>query len=757
MKLLRNSGIAMSAVVFITTNSYAFESVPVSTTINNAQLSIPYTEHSIIIDADLSDPAWQQALEIDLNIVNNPWNNLPSPIKTTAKIIENGEYLYVAFIADDPDPSKIKGFLADRDSTWGDDLVGIKLDTYNNRRLDYEFLVNPYGVQNDSIANENTGEVNDLWDGIWQSYGKITEQGYQVEIAIPFNMLNFEQSDTDKVWAIELLRLYPRDERLRISHINLDRNNKCWLCQIPEIKGFKKAKMGKNIRLTPYSVAGRNQNRDIYNSNDSWHWGITASAALDATLNPDFSNVEADSGQLNVNKNFALFFNEKRPFFLENADYFSSNYNLVYTRNIADPDYGVKITGREQQHSYGFFATNDSQTNILLPGNLGSQLLTLNKESYASALNYRYNVNDDFSVGLIGTLRTAEHYHNLVTGVDGKYRIDDSNSVLAQVLSSNSKNTDAGFQGLVANTDTGFSDQAYKVNFVHESEHWQVNLGQQQINKNFRADLGFVPKTDFKQSDISIQRTFYGDTESWWSEANIKSDWDIQRNQANEIIEQAFKVSSTVYGPMLSRLVAKIERANRVGLRANNAIDDIDNNTTMFTEQLIDLHGELHVNSRIKAGIGINQGDKIDYGNNRLGFYREYYGEITLNPTDHFMIDLFYTQSSLRADNEVGNDEQVYHAKLTDLRLSYQFDVRSYLKLNVIYADVQRNPENNPMLSYTGKDRSLATQLMYSYKLNPQTVFFVGYSDSSYQDNDLSKLTRDARTFFTKISYAWMP
>jgi len=254
MHWLRNSNVSVSAVL-IAVIGLTFSSLANSITNKIDSFLIPHTENSIKIDGDLNDDSWDQALSISLNIVNNPWHNLPSPVTTTAKIIEDGEYLYVAFIADDPHPEEIIGFLGDRDTKWGDDLVGIKLDTFNSRRLNYEFFVNPFGVQNDSIHNEVTSETNDLWDGIWYSYGKITKQGYQVEIAIPFNILNFEQGDNEKTWAIELVRLYPRNERLRISHMPIDRDNACWICQMPEIKGFKQAKIGRNLTLTPFSVA----------------------------------------------------------------------------------------------------------------------------------------------------------------------------------------------------------------------------------------------------------------------------------------------------------------------------------------------------------------------------------------------------------------------------------------------------------------------------------------------------------------------
>jgi hypothetical protein len=766
MKWLRNGGYFISAALFLTTSSFTFAQESKTPQINTNKLNIPHTNGSINVDADLSDKAWQDALVVDLNIVNSPWNNRPSPVKTTAKIMENGEYLYISFLAEDPDPSKIKGFLSDRDSTLTDDIVGIKLDTYNNRRILYQFLVNPYGVQNDAIANENTGSVNTLWDGIWQSYGKITDQGYQVEIAIPFNILNFEPSDANKTWSLELLRLYPRDERLRISHMPLNRDNNCWACQMPEAVGFKQAKLGKNIQLTPYAAASYDQSRDIWDATDPWHnktnsdagidlrWGITPSNSLTATLNPDFSNVESDSGQLSVNKNFSLFFKEKRSFFLENSDYFSSNNNLVYTRNIADPDYGVKFTGREQQHTYGFFATNDTQTNIILPGNLGSRIRTLNQESKSSALNYRYNVNDDLSFGFLSTYRSADVYHNLVTALESKFRLDESNTFKAQLLSSDTKDDPS-----IASSTDAFNDTAYKLNYSHESEYWTIELGQQQINKNFRADLGFMPKSDFKESTVSVKRQYYGDENTWWTEASAEIKWDIQHNQQNELIERGYLASSIINGPMLSRFVLSYSNKDKVGLRKTAENNAIDLNTSRFTESIAGLFAEAQPLASLNIALGIDKGKKIDYSNDRLGNYQEIYGYVTWFITNHLKVDLYQSYSEMKADNELTglHNANVYTENLIDLRFAYQFDVRSYLKLNIVYDDISKNIANNPLSSVSATDKSLSTQLIYSYQINPQTVFYLGYSDSSYQDDDLTQLTRERKTFFSKISYAWQP
>ncbi|MBL4910089.1 MAG: carbohydrate binding family 9 domain-containing protein [Alteromonadaceae bacterium] len=735
-------------------------SVNVSVNQGIKSFAIPHSKSSITIDGELSDQAWQQALTIPLNIVNDPWNNLPSPVKTTAKIIENGEYLYVSFIADDPHPENIIGFLGDRDTKWGDDLVGLKLDTFNSRRLNYTFLVNPFGVQNDSIQNEVTGDNNYLWDGIWQSYGKITKQGYQVEIAIPFNSLNFVQGKQEKTWAIELVRLYPRNERLRISHMPIDRNNACWICQMPEITGFKEAEIGQNITLTPFAVASRNDTRDIYSNNDSYNknnktdtgidlrWGITPSTLLNTTINPDFSTVESDAGQLNVNTAFSLFYDEKRTFFLENSDYFASNYNLVYTRNIADPDFGVKLTSREKNHSYGVFLTNDKETNFIMPSSTQSRLISLNEKSYSGAANYRYNVNDNLSFGIIGTLRKSNSYHNYVTGIDSKYRFNDSNLALVQLLTSETQQDNL----TTKNNNDSFTDQAIKIDLKHNSEFWQANAGYQKIGKNFRADLGFMPRADFEKKSLSVSRIVYADNNDNWQEVHFSGRWYTQDNENGELLERDSAIAVLFYGSMLSTIDVSYHISNKVGLRQDRNNTSIKNNAHLFNENYLDFYADFQPSNRIFVNVIARLGDKIDFGNNRLGTITELSPGFSINLTNHLEVGINQTYSKL--DSEGKN---VYIANLTDVRISYQFDVQSYLKLSMVYSDVNRNPNNNPNTFYGKRDRSLSTQLIYSYKVNPQTVFFLGYSDSSYQDDDLSTLKRDQRTFFSKISYAWIP
>ena len=770
MLLLRSRCKAVTVFVLLlfSINSFA-ESITEKPNNKIAHLSIPHTEDNITIDGNIDEEVWEKALSIDLNIVNNPWNNKPSPVKTTARIIENGDVIYISFVAQDPNPEEILAYLGDRDTRLADDVVGIKLDTYNNRRLSYELFVNPYGVQIDRIKNELTGDVNSAWNGMWQSFGKRTATGYQVEMAVPYHTLNFADTDEEKTWAIEFIRLYPRDTRLRISHVPLDRDNDCWLCQIPEAKGFKEAKTGNNLMLTPAVVASKNDNRDIYDPQDDWQnnndtdvgvdlrWGINANTLLNVTVNPDFSTVESDIGQLSVNKTYSLFYLEARPFFFENSDYFSSNFNLVYTRNIADPDYGAKLTGTSDNHTYGGFISHDTQTNFIVPGNTGSSLKSIDEESHSGAFKYRYDFTENFSLGAISTLRKSDSYKNTVAGVNSKYQMNDSNALLAQVVHSTSDYS-------IKQTND-LSDQAVKLAYEHKSEYWSVHAEHQKIGKNFRADLGFMPKADYQDERLLVDRYFYGENNSFWQEAKLSGQWQIKHNENGELLEKSLASSFTIDGPKLSSFDIMLTYADKIGLRkseldnslngADNSVirfdDSIDGNTDRFTEKLVTMFAYVQPTKYLYGELSLTFGDKIDYQNNRIADYQEIYANTRMNPTSHLEVDLSYTYETL--DSAAG---KIYDANLVELRVSYQFDVNSYLKLNIVYSDVDQNLDNNDS-AYSKTNSDLSTQLIYSYKLNPQTVFFLGYSDKSYQDDDLNDLRRGERTLFTKVSYAWMP
>ncbi|MBL4630567.1 MAG: carbohydrate binding family 9 domain-containing protein [Paraglaciecola sp.] len=741
-----------------------------------AQLDIPNLAGEIKVDGELDDIQWQHAKEMELNYVTHPFENTRPPVTTKVKIFENGDTLYLAFIAQDPRVEHISAFYRDRDGIWNDDLVGIKLDTFNDSRLAYEFFVNPLGIQADAIQNEMTGDESDSWDGIWQSAGKIVADGYQVEMAVPLRILNFAEGSEKKTWGAELVRYYPRADRLRISNMPRDRNNSCDLCQMGSISGFKQAKQGKNLALVPTLVLGKGQSRDLDESlvwEDSNNteigldvkWGITPEISLQATLNPDLSQVEADVAQLSINDTFALFFDEKRTFFLENADYFSSNFNLVYTRNVAAPDYGAKVTGRIDQHTFGLFVANDTSTTFLVPGNLGSSVASFEQESLNLALRYRYDLSDQLSIGWTGTVRDAQGYYNYVNGIDAKYKLTDKDTFRAQILRTDTQypidlykefcdddcelDEDYSETALRIKKTEAFSGKAHRLNYSHEERNWNAFVTRNSRGSGIRTDLGFGSLADSHKTIVGGGYNWYSEN-TWWNKIRVNGDWDISHNDNGELIEKEAEVYLSLNGQLQSYFEFGLVKRDKVGLRDDASNLRITNNSTLFTEQMASFYFEMRPAPWGYISAFTRYGDRIDYDNNRLGKQLFVRPTLHLNLGNSLQFKLRHTYQHFEVEKQ-----SLFTANLTDFRLTYQFNQRQFLRLILVHSDIERNQQNYTF-DVDANSKNLGTQLLYSYKLNPLTKFFVGYSDSAYQDDELTSLTKDERSVFMKFSYAWL-
>lgn len=770
--------------------SAALLSVPFTTLATSQPVTLPFIAEQATIDGQLNDPSWQRAKKITIDNVTWPYENSKSPVTTHAYVYEDGETLFIGFEANDPNPELIRAFYRDRDAAWDDDLVGLKIDSYNNSQLAYQFFINPLGVQQDSIENELTKHESSSWDGIWDSVGVIHENGYTVEVAIPLRVLNFDDSVASKTMAMEFLRFLPRSERLRISSMQIDHGNNCWICQMPSYQGFEQAKQGNNVAIIPSVVLGKNETRDIDGSEVAdWQsennteasldvkWGITPDITLNATINPDFSQVEADVAQLSVNNNFSLFFPEKRAFFLDNADYFASTLNLIHTRNIAQPDYGTKITGSKNGHTFAGFIANDTQTNVLIPGNLGSSLVALDEKGENGALRYRYDFESGLSLGSTATHRQSDDYKNTVYSIDSKYKPTVNDVFLVQVLKSQTQYSQDFIDELCdgdncsqpeqvsceLNSDCDYNEgvlrvlskeqqsgTGYYVKYQHDEKYWRAFADYNYRDADLRADLGFISQVDFKKFTTGGEYRWYGDKGNWWNRANLYADWDITHNENNELLEKEAQTSFSVSGPLQSFFELSVEHRNRTGLRHDKSRLDIDGNTDMFSENGVGFYSDFKPTAGVFASLFMYTGNAVDLANNRVGDKFHIRPVLNMNLGKHFEVRLRHTYEQLEADGS-----EVFTANLSDVRLTYQFNVNSFVRLAVIYTDLERN-QANYIDDVDSQYKNLATQLLYSYKLNPQTVFFAGYSDNGYQDDELSSITKEQRTLFAKFSYAWL-
>lgn len=745
---------------------------PEAPEVKRAHYQLPRHNVQPTLDGKMDEGVWQQATEIELKYEVNPGEGIPAPVKTLAYLYEDGEYLYVAIKAYDPNPENIRAYLRDRDSLWNDDNVGIIIDTFDDERSGFEFFVNPLGAQADmSMTDTNGWNEDSSWDAIWDSAGQINDEGFVVEMAIPFRALRFPQTGEELTWNIAVWRNWPRDTRHQISNYKPNRDSDCNLCLFDRISGFKEIKAGNNFQLTPTMTSSRSDHRDDEQSdweNGSFEfeggldlrWGVTQDMVVNATINPDFSQVEADSAQLDINNTFSLFFPEKRPFFLDGASYFKTQrFNLLHTRNIADPDYGTKLTGKTGDHAYGLLVANDNQTTFLLPGSQGSSIHQMVNEdengnesdigSDIAVARYKVDVGERNNFGAMMTSRRGDDYTNTVASVDGSYWFADDHNFNYQLAYSDTDNPVALLAPEVLDEGESAddylapeqSDHALSVGYRHRTRDYSINANYNNIGEDFRSDLGFMSQVGYEKLILGGSQTWYGEEGDTLTRWGYFGDWDKTYDSDGKMLEEEVELHGNISGPWQ--------------LHANAGIVHRDKyyDGVYYQETFGRFWFGMNPASGVRVTAWGNYGDAIDYANSQLGTKTVFGTYFSWQLGAH--LQLSGELQSNRLDVDMG---QLFHAKQSDIRLTYQFDMRSYLRLVVQYTDITRNVD-----AYTAyepgdidaRSKYLNTQLLYSYKINPQTLFFLGYSDSGRQDGDLSKILTTDRTVFAKFSYAW--
>ncbi|MGH9335245.1 MAG: DUF5916 domain-containing protein, partial [Vicinamibacteria bacterium] len=669
------------------------------------------------------------------------------PVESVCRITFDEANLYIGCEARDPDPNAIRAYLTDRDQGFVFDQFTFLIDPFHDQRRAFEFRVTALGVQADAILIPSQNIEDFSWDAIWDSAARITDEGYVVEVGIPFKSMRFPRTEAVQTWGFILERSYPRTNRHRMSSGPRDRDNNCLLCQANEITGFQGIAPGIDLQLTPTLTAARTDRREDFPEGDlkfddgdmgaglTASWGFTPSMSLGATLNPDFSQVEADAAQLEVNQRFALFFPEKRPFFLEGADFFQIPGDLVFTRTVADPDLGVKLTGKEGPLSVGAFATLDRINNLLFPGPQESDQTSLEQDVTGTVARLRRDVGEASTLGLSYTGREADAYHNRLVAADGFLRFSPTQSASFVAAGSTTDYPDS--VALEFDQDLRrFGGFGYNVGYDYATRDWNAAVEWTDIGDDFRADFGFVPQVGYRGPEVEISRVFWGDGGGWFNRLSLEAEAVWQEEQDGHLLERRYELAINYDGPLQSSARAWTEWSR-----------------VAFAARLFDLvEPRLFLEIRPTSWLGLDLfasgGHEIDFDNVRRA------DEVFLNPSVDLRIgrplelSLDHTYQRLSLE-----DERILTANLTELRALYHFNVRTFVRAIVQLRDNKFNPamfvdEIEP------EEQRVFSQLLFSYKLNPQTVIFVGYSDN-YQGTTQFDLTQSDRTFFFKLGYAW--
>ncbi|HEX8492271.1 MAG TPA: DUF5916 domain-containing protein [Pyrinomonadaceae bacterium] len=491
------------------------------------------------IDGKLDEEVWKSAAVFKDFYQFRPGDNIAPSQPTEVLMGYDDKFLYFAFRAHD-EAGKVRATIAKRDQIFDDDTVGMYLDTFNDQRRAFIMIFNPFGIQADGIFTEDQGE-DYSFDLVMESKGAVTNDGFTVEVAIPFKSLRYE-AGKGKQWGVHFLRQIKRINNETDSWMPISREKSGLLSQAGHITGLEGISTERTLELIPSLTIsetgrrvpsfsppvgvpdpGRIVNQPIeFDPGLTLKYGITPTVTLDLALNPDFAQVEADQTVVTANQRFPIFFEEKRPFFLEGIDIFRTPITAVHTRAIVDPDAAVKLTGKRGKNTFGLLLASDNA-----PGNLSSderaeigvcrerRLLDpslffdcgderfLDKNAYIGVLRLKRDIGRENSLGLLATTYNFIEQHNHLGGFDGRFRTDPQTVITFQALATHSRRfffePDQGEN--IYRTGNAF---AYAFRYDKQGRHFGYNYDAQGRTQDYRADVGFTRRNNNNRHGLFV-------------------------------------------------------------------------------------------------------------------------------------------------------------------------------------------------------------------------------------------------------------
>jgi hypothetical protein len=725
----------------------------VGATEGGSGFEIHRTEGTIKIDGDLSDPGWKDAARIDTWYETNPGDNVPPRVKNVGYVTYDDRYFYAGFEFFDPQPDRIRAMYGDRDNVPSyTDYGGVILDTRNDGKTGILFLANPRGIQYDAVSDDTTGNEDSSLDLYWDAAARITEWGWSLEIRIPLSSLRYGNSNP-QTWGILLYRNYPREFRYQMFTSRIPRGTNCFICCSAKLTGLQDLPQGSHWIVAPYFTGtdlaqSTGSSPELGNSVAKGQLGLDAKwipnvhTAVDAAVNPDFSQVESDVAQIAANQRFALFYPEKRPFFLEGLELYSTPIQAVYTRTITSPAWGGRITGKDGPNAYTFFATEDrGGGTVTIPGPLTSDTANQDFQSFVAMGRVRRDIGRSF-VSLLMTDREVQGGgFNRIIGPDFQWRPNGADMVTGQLLLSDTQtpnkpdlSTDWNGQRLRSYAaDTIWSHQTSKLDWYGEYRDF---------GSGFRADDGYVPQVGYREGHAEV-----GDT---WHPSGL-----ISRLRPSVIADLTTDPSGGLISQDLSVAVGMDGRQNsslrvRLAFDRLRAVDqDIPRRQVLVSFQISP--------SRAISQIVLNAtlGQELDFVNARLGNGTALSLIATLHPTAHAELGLEADRTWLDVEPGGQSMSRLFTAQVERARLTYTFSRRLLARLIAQYVSTESNPA---LYVRQVPDRYVGTftqSALVSYKVNWQTVLFLGYGNDQTQDLATGQLQPTDRELFVKISYAF--
>src|SRR5262245_4910643 len=713
----------------------------------------------ITIDGDLSDEGWRDATRVDKWYETQPGDNTEPKVKNVGYLTYDDRFLYAAFEFEDPDPSAIRAPFAERDNIGNgfNDYGGVLLDARATGSVGILYVATPRNIQYDSIIDDASNEDSSP-DFFWDSATKISDHGWTLEMRIPFSSIRYRNADP-QTWHIMLYRNYPRDRHYQFFSARIPRESNCFVCRANVLTGIEHLPSGGHLVVAPYAAgnvlaeAGGDAGAPLGDPVAHGRAGVdvkylpNANNALDLTIKPDFSQIESDTAQIATNQRFALFYPEKRPFFLEGVDMFSTPIQAVYTRTITDPIAGGRVTGKAAGIRYtALVAQDDGGGSVVIPGPTNSSLAPVD---FGSTV-FVGRVKRDMGLSFVSVLATDREHrgdsaHNRVVGPDAQWRPSGHDVVTAQWLFSDTKTPNQPDLADEWNGQT-LSGHAVHAQWVHNTKHLDWVGGYRGISNGFRADTGFVPQVGFHDA--------FG-----------QSGWTVRPTGCLSRVRTFFNADNQTDtdGHLISRsLMPSVGMDSKVnGFMQFRYMDD---RIRTPAGALIDRHQFGYVllfsPSSFLAQIGSDGtlGQEIDFDNSRPGHGPTINFNATLRPTQHLELALLENQQWTNVNDASGDSRRLFVARVSRIKGTYTFTSRLFARAIAQYVSTTRDPS---LYIDTVDTRSgdFGGSLLLAYKLNWQSVMFVGYGDDrtlTAGDTDAThRLAPLDRQFFVKVSYAF--
>ena len=707
------------------------------------------------LDGRLDDDIWRTASRITEFVQQRPLDGAPASEQTEVYVAYDSSNLYFGVYAHYSDSGLVRANRVDRDQTTLDDRITLYIDPFLDQQRAFVFSVNGYGVQGDAILGARdrgpggargrrrgggggprggtagsvapTGDPS--WDALFDSAGTLVADGWTAEMAIPFKSLRYPQRGAGEVhrWGFQIVRtIESKDESDVWAPISRDVAG--FLPQMGVLEGMEGLSLSRNLEIMPTVTAVQAGSRattgqfiDDHNAEGGANikYGITSNLTFDFTYNPDFSQIETDRPQIEVNQRFPINFPELRPFFLEGQELFNIRgpVTLVETRTIVDPQVGAKLTGKLGRTALALVYANDEA-----PGNVDDPAdPAFGKTARVMLGRLRYDLYSESHLGVLVTDREFLDGHSRVGGFDGALKLGSTHTMSFFAMGTNNRDLEGVDR-------TGHIVEA---NLRKQGRNLSYFLAHYQVDPDFQTDSGFIRRVDQKNT---ISRMSY----RWWPESWIVN-WGPEVNYRRNYDFDGVLQDEQMGLSMDARFARNID-FNASANREMERFQEIDFWKTRFT-----VGGNVRTSRRVSFGGEIDTGDQILFEDNAfLGSGTDYRLNMTLRPTSRLQSEVTLDTSRF-IDMRGGVEEEIFNVKIWRAFTTYQFTSRLLL----------RN-----IMEYNSFDKRLLANILGTYRVNAGTVFFAGYDARYDQGNRFDaalfptgRLLRTNHAVFMKLQY----